>query len=69
VHEFPSIPEPTENLRSLLTTVQRLKEVVEMITGQRDVKGKNAKGLAAHYSMKSEIEDLRRMVEELRRNI
>jgi hypothetical protein len=66
VHEFPSIPEPTENPRAMLATVQRLKEVVEMITGQRDL---NRKGHAQHYSMKSEIEDLRRMIEELRRNI
>lgn len=50
----------------MLATVQRLKEVVEMITGQRDL---NRKGHAQHYSMKSEIEDLRRMIEELRRNI
>jgi hypothetical protein len=33
---YPAIPEPTQETESLYNTVQRLKEVVEMLAGQRD---------------------------------
>jgi hypothetical protein len=32
---YPAIPEPTQSVESLFTTVQRLKEAVEILTGQR----------------------------------
>jgi hypothetical protein len=35
---YPAITAPTQDLASLLTTVQQLKEAVELLTGQRDPK-------------------------------
>jgi hypothetical protein len=35
VSKYPSIPEPTQDPRSMLATVQALKEAVEILTGQR----------------------------------
>jgi hypothetical protein len=36
--KYPSIPEPSQEVRSLQVTVMALKEAVEMLTGQRGTK-------------------------------
>lgn len=34
-NKYPSIPEPSQDIRSLQASVLALKEAVEMLTGQR----------------------------------
>ena len=51
---YPSIPDPTQDVGSILNTVKRLKESVEMVTGQR---GGDA-GKASPYSLTDQVRNI-----------
>jgi hypothetical protein len=71
---YPSIPEPTSDLASMLETIKRLKEAVELMTGQRGtqevVEQQSLQGVLTEvHGLGSRTYDLSQATDQLARRV